>query len=52
MKKIILIGLSFITLFGCTKKLDVDPKVDPSLNPKVVSITFGNKTSNSVSIRN
>ena len=45
MKKIILIGLSFITLFGCTKKLDVDPKVDPSLT-KVVSITFGNKTSN------
>jgi hypothetical protein len=52
MKKIILIGLCFVTLFGCTKKVDVNPKVDPSLNPKVVSITFGDKTSNFVSIRN
>ncbi len=50
MKKIILIGLLFVTLFGCTKKLDINPKVDPNLNPKVVSITVGDKTSNFVLI--
>jgi len=51
MKKIILLAF-VVTLFGCTKKVDVETKVDPSLNPTVVSITVGDKTSNYVSIRN
>lgn len=54
MKKIISVALVIfvISLFGCTKKVDIEPKVDPSLNPKVISITVGEKTSNYVSIRN
>ena len=54
MKKIIQLFLliSIIILFGCTKRIEIKPKADPSLNPKVVSITIGDKTSNYVSIRN
>lgn len=53
MKKIIAVALVILVVsFGCTKKVDLEPKVDPSLNPKVVSITVGDKTSNFVSIGN
>lgn len=50
MKKIISVALMVfvISLFSCKKS--VETKVNSNLNPRAVSITFGEKTSNYVSI--